>query len=68
MTGSGYLGVFVRTEEEQTRWLGENIEGWRDLVATLDGVARLHRHTTYVSLNKSLQQEWAFVQCVTPGI
>ena len=37
-------------------------------MATLDGVARWHRQTSYTGLKKSLQQEWSFVQCFTPYI
>ena len=32
------------------------------------GVARKHLQYAYAGLQKSLQQEWAFVQRVTPGI
>ena len=32
------------------------------------GVARKHPQSAYAGLQKSLQQEWAFVQRVTPGI
>ena len=32
------------------------------------GVARKHLQSAYAGLQKSLQQEWAFVQKVTPGI
>ena len=35
---------------------------------TLSGVARKHPQSVYAGLQKSLQQEWAFVQQVTPGI
>ena len=44
------------------------MEGWRDLVFTLTGVARRHPQTAHVGLQKSLQQDWAFVQRVTPDI
>ena len=35
---------------------------------TLAGVARKHPQSAYAGLQKSLQQEWAFLQRVTPGI
>ena len=35
---------------------------------TLDGVVCRNLQTAYTGLQKSLQQEWAFVQCVTPDI
>ena len=38
------------------------------MVKTLAGVARKHPQSAYAGLENSLQQEWAFVQRVTPGI
>ena len=35
---------------------------------TLVGVYRKHPQPAYAGLQKSLHQEWAFVQRVTPGI
>ena len=46
----------------------KKVEGWADSVRTLSGVARKHPQSAYAGLQKSLQQEWAFVQRVTPGI
>ena len=34
----------------------------------IPGVARKHPQSAYAGLQKSLQQEWAFVQHVNPGI
>ena len=56
------------TKSEQARWLGEKIDEWRHSVATLTGVLRQHPQTVYTGLQKSLQQEWSFVQCVAPGV
>ena len=39
------------------------MEGWRDLVSALFGVAHFHRQTAYAG-----QQEWAFVKHVTLDI
>ena len=39
-----------------------------DSVHTLARVARKHPQSAYAGLQKSLQQEWAFVPRVTPGI
>ena len=44
------------------------MEVWRDSVATLAGVERRHLQTVFASLKKPLQQEWAFVQRVSPDI
>ena len=35
---------------------------------TLSGVAHKHLQSAYAGLQKSLQQEWDFVQRVTPGV
>ena len=48
--------------------MGDKITGWADYVETLVGVSRKHPQYAYSELQKSLQQEWAFVQRVTLGI
>ena len=48
--------------------LGEKVEVWQESVATMSGVARRHPQTAYTGLWKYLQQDWAFVQNVAPGI
>ena len=44
------------------------MEGWAESVYTLARVARKHLQSAYAGLQKSIQQEWAFVQRVTLGI
>ena len=66
--GSRYLGVFFGTKEAQDSWMGVNVDGWWAFVDTLVGVACRYLQTAYAGLQKSLQQEWAFVQRVTPDI
>ena len=68
VTGSCYLGVFVRDRAAEDSWLAEKVQGWKELAKTLLGVDRKHRQSAYTGLQKSLQQEWAFLQQVTPGI
>ena len=48
--------------------MGKKVEVWTELIATLAGVALKHPQSAYAGLQKSLQQEWAFVQRVTPGV
>ena len=38
------------------------------MVSIIDGVLCNHQKTAYAGLQKSLQQEWDFVQRVTPDI
>ena len=68
VAGIRYFGGFVGTNVVQDFWLGEKVDVWRALGTTLAGVARRHLQTAYAGLQKSLQQEWAFVKCATPDI
>ena len=68
VTGSRYLGGYIGEREAEAQWVKEQVEGWADSVRTLSGVARKHPQYAYAGLQKSLQQEWAFVQRVAPGI
>ena len=66
--GNRYLGGFVGESETEKRWLTRKVMGWADYVETLVGVSRKHLQSTYAGLQKSLQQDWAFVKWVTPSI
>ena len=55
MTGRRYLGVFVGSKVAQYHLLGDKVEGWRDSVANLAGVARRYLQTAYTGLQNSLQ-------------
>ena len=68
VTGSCYLGGFAGDREADYRWLAEKVQGWTESAKKMSGVARKHPQSTYSGLQKSLQQEWAFVQKVTPNI
>ena len=68
VTGSRYLSGFVRERAAEVGWIKDKVEGWVESVRTLAGVARKHPQSAYAGLQKSIQQEWAFVQRVTPGI
>ena len=48
--------------------MAEKIKGWTESVEILSGVSQKHLQSAYSGLQKSLQQEWTFVQRVTPGI
>ena len=59
---------YTFNEKNQKRWLAGKITGWAYSVETLAGDSRKQTQSTYTGLQKSLQQGWAFVQQVTPGI
>ena len=67
VTGSRYIGGYVGERETEGQWVQEKVEGWREYVSTLAGVARKHPQSAYEGLQKSLKQEWAFVQRGTPA-
>ena len=48
--------------------MAAKIKGWTESVDILTGVSQKHPQSAYEGLQKSLQQEWAFVQRVTPGV
>ena len=42
LTGSRYLGGFIRERETEARWIQEKMEVWAESIRTLAGVARKH--------------------------
>ena len=68
ITGSPYLGIFVGDRAAEDRWLAEMVQYWKESMKTLSRVTCNHQQSAYTGMKKSLQQEWAFVQLVTPGI
>ena len=68
VTGHRYLGGYIGDKEAEGRWLAEKIKGWAESVEILAGASCKHPQSAYAGLQKSLKQEWAFVQQVTPGI
>ena len=68
MTGGRYLGGFIGKRETEALWIQEKLEGWAESVTTQTGVANKHPQSAYAGLQKSLRQEWAFMQRVNPGI
>ena len=68
VTGSRYLWGFFGDGAAEDSWLADKVQIWADSVKTLAGLARKYPQLAYVVLQRSLQQEWAFVQWVAPGI
>ena len=66
--GSRYLGGFVGEAAAQASWVEDKASSWAEAVGELAVVAKRFPQTAYAGLQKSLQQEWQFVQRVTPGI
>ena len=68
VTGHRYLGGVMGDVSGERESLGKKIQGWKELVAILAGVALKHPQSAYAGMQKSLQQECDFVQRVTPGV
>ena len=68
VTGSWYLEGFFGDRLAEYSLLAAKVQKWTELVKTLPRVAFNHLQSDYSGLQNSLQQEWAFVQQVTPGI
>ena len=62
------MGGFIGDAAAEREWLKEKLQRWTELVRILAGVAHNHPQSAYAGLLKSLQQEWYFVQRVTPGV
>ena len=68
VTGHRYLGGYIGDKEAEGRWLAEKIKGWAESVEILAGASCKHPQSAYAGLQKSLKQEWAFVQRLTLGV
>ena len=68
VAGHIYLGGFIGERDAKERWLAGKVTVWTASVENLVEVSCNHPQSAYARLQKSLKQEWAFVQRVTPGI
>ena len=68
VTGSRYLGSFISEQESEKDLSEEKVTGWKYLVEVLARVVRRLLQTAYAGLQKSLHQEWDFVQRSTQHI
>ena len=66
--GHRYIGGLIGESEAEKRCLAGKVTGWAESVETHAGVSRKHPQSACAGLQKSLQQEWVFLQRVTPGI
>jgi hypothetical protein len=67
-TGHHYLGGFISQEDAHDAWIQEMVDGWSEVIAELAFAAKRFPQSAYSGLQRSLQQEWQFVQRVTKGI
>jgi hypothetical protein len=68
VTGTHYLGGFIGEAAAQKTWLEAKTKDWAEAVSELAMVAERYPQAAYAGLQKSLQQEWQFLQRVTHGL
>ncbi len=68
VTGTRYLGGFIGSETDQSDWVKSKTSDWADAVRELSLVAHRYPQSAYTGLQKSLQQEWQFLQRITDGL
>eukprot|EP00978_Attheya_sp_CCMP212_P047373 scaffold421334_cov62-Attheya_sp.AAC.4 len=68
LSGYRYLGDFVGARAEMKEWIGEKADEWTAGIKAIAKVAPQFLQTAYAGIQKSLQQEWQFVQRVIDGI
>jgi hypothetical protein len=66
--GSRYLGGFIGDSVAQMTWIDKKTKAWATSVEELALVAAKFPQAAYAGLQKSLQQEWQFLQRVTDGL
>ena len=66
--GHRYLGGFIGSLSSRDTWLQSRLSDWIFGIRALSEVATKYPQTAYAGLQKSLQQEWTFLQRVLPEI
>ena len=68
VTGNRYLGGYIGDKESEGRWLAAKIKGCTESVEIIAWIYQKQPQSAYAGLQKSLQQEWAFMHRATPGV
>jgi hypothetical protein len=69
ITGSRYLvACFIGEGPNQKAWIQEKTANWVTAIHELSWVAEKYQQVAYAGLQKSLQQEWQFLQQVTKDL
>jgi hypothetical protein len=64
VTGYRYLGGLIGEAHEQQDWIRKKTVSWVAAIHELSLVAEKYPQVAYAGLQKSLQQEWQFLQHV----
>ena len=66
-TGSRFLGGHIGIDTSFNQWLSDKVQDWAKGIATISTAATSYPQSAYTGLQKSLQQEWQFVQRTCPS-
>ena len=66
--GSLYLAPFIGEDDALRNWLRAKTKIWEEAVVDLASTAPSFPQAAYYGLQKSLQQEWQFVQRLTKDV
>ena len=64
-TGYRYLGGFVGDQETEANHIASKVRDWAEAVESLSAVANDYPQAAYSAMQRSLQQEWQFIQRVS---
>jgi hypothetical protein len=68
VTGTRCLRGFIGSAEDQSDWVQSKTSDWASAIHELSLVVACYPEATYAGLQKSLQQEWQFLQWATGGL
>ena len=63
--GHRYLGGYIGDNESEDKYLRDKVKDREEATAKLSGIAKDFPQAAYSVMQKSLQQEWQFLQRVT---
>ena len=66
--GHQYLGGFVGDRDKEEAWIREQAATWGLAVKAVGEAGKYFPQSVYAGMQRSLQQEWTFVQRVVPEI
>ena len=66
--GHRYLGGYIAEKAEEHAWVGDKVQEWYEAVDKIGEAGKLILQAAYAGMQRLLQQEWAFLLRVIPGI
>lgn len=66
--GSRFIGSFIGTPNLTKEWVENKISGWAEEIENLAEIAHLAPQSLFTCLQRCLQHQWLFLQCVLPNI